>query len=321
MWPFNRKRINRRVPRRHVLDVKFRSDVARAQYARRAATLFLSLFGTLLALFVFWRAGEWVLDQVLFRNNDFRVSKIEIQTDGVLATDQIRRWAGVAMGQNLLALDLSRIKSELERVPAIRSATLERALPSTLRLRITEREPLAEVQAPRTLPNGTVIVAVYHLDEDGCVLPPLDPRQRATPAPAAALEFPIIMGIEAGELVPGRRITAPAVRAALDLLIAFAESPMVGLDDLRRIELVSADILQVSTVFGAQVTFSTRDFPKQLRRWREIYDYGQQSQRHLAWVDLAVANNVPVRWLEANALPEAPPRLPTRPVNPRRRHV
>ncbi len=321
MWPFKSKSINQRVRRRHVLDVKFRSDVARARYAQRAAALFLSLLGTLLALFIFWRAGEWVLDQVLFRNNDFRVSKIEIQTDGVLATDQIRRWAGVTTGQNLLALDLSRIKAELERVPAIRSATLERALPGTLRLRVVERVPLAEVQAPRTLPNGTVTVAVFHLDEDGCVLPPLDPRQRATPAPATAVEYPVITGIEFGELVPGRRITLPTVRAALDLLIAYAESPMVGLDDLRRIDLVSPDILQASTVFGAEVIFSTRDFPKQLRRWREIYDYGLQSQRHLAWVDLAVANNVPARWLEANALPPVPPRLPNRPVNPRRRHV
>lgn len=320
MWPFKRKATNRR-HRRHVLEVTARSDVTRAHYSRRAVALFLSLLGTLLALFIFWRSGEWVLDQVLFQNNDFRVSKIEIQTDGVLATDQIRRWAGVTTGQNLLALDLPRIKTELERVPIIRSATMERALPGTLRIRIVERMPLAEVQAPRTLPNGTVSVAVYHLDEDGFVLPPLDPKQRAKPLPATAVEYPIILGIEAGELAPGRRIATPSVRAALDLLLAYAESPMVGLDDLRRIDLVSPDILQASTVFGAQVVFSTRDFPKQLRRWREIYDWGQQSQKHLAWVDLAVANNVPVRWLEANALPEAPPRLPTRPVNTRRRHV
>ena len=321
MWFFKRRRVNRRIDRPHVLDVKLRSDVARTQYVRRATALFLSLFGTLLALFVFWRAGEWALDQVLFRNNDYLVRKIEIQTDGVLAPDQIRRWAGVATGQNLLALDLSRIKSELESKPAIRSATLERVVPGTLRLRVVEREPLAEVQVPRTLANGSVVVTVYHLDEEGCVLPPLDPRQRAAPAPPSAVDFPIITGIEFGEIVPGRHITAPAVRAALDLIIAYAESPMVGLDDLRRIDLVSPDILQVSSVFGADVTFSTRDLPQQLRRWREVFDYGQQTQRHLAWVDLAVANNVPARWLEANALPPVPPRLPARTVHPRRKHV
>jgi hypothetical protein len=321
MWPFKRKSINQRVQRRHVLDVKLRSDVARARYTQRAATLFLSLFGTLLALFVFWRSGEWVLDQVLFRNSDYQVRKIEIQTDGVLVPDQIRRWAGVATGQNLLALDLSRIKNELESKPAIRSATLERALPSTLRLRIVEREPLAEVRVPRTLANGSVTLTIYHLDEEGCVLPALDPRQRAAPAAPSAVEFPIIEGIEFGEIVPGRRITTPAVRAALDLIIAYAESPMVGLDDLRRIDLVSPNILQVSSVFGAEVTFSTHDLPQQLRRWREVFDYGQQTQRHLAWVDLAVANNVPARWLEANALPLVPPRLTPRTIHPRRKHV
>jgi cell division septal protein FtsQ len=320
MWFFRRNPANRRNERRHVLDVKLRADVARAQYVRRAAALFLSIFGTLLALLVFWRAGEWLLDFMLFRNDAYVLRRIEIQTDGALASDQIRRWAGVAAGQNLLALDLAHIKRDLELVPAIRSATLERVLPNTLRLRVVEREPVAEVQAVRTLPSGTVSLATFHLDEEGCVLPPLDPRQRAAARAQPEPGYPLISGLDSGELAPGRRLTAPPVRAALGLITAFDESPMVGLDELRRIDLTSEDILQVTTALGAQVTFSARDLERQLRRWREIYDYGQRTQRHLAWLDLAVSNNVPARWLEASAQPPTPPSFLNHP-RPRRRHV
>ena len=317
---FRRNPANRRNERRHVLDVKLRSDVARAQYVRRAAALFFSIFGTLLALLVFWRAGEWLLDFMLFHNEAYVLRKIEIQTTGSLASDQIGRWAGVATGQNLLALDLSHIKRDLELVPAIRSATLERVLPNTLRIRVVEREPLAEVQVVRTLPSGTVALAMFHLDQDGCVLPPLDARQRSAPRNQPEVEYPLISGLDSGEVAPGRRLTAPPVRAALGLITAFDESPMVGLDDLRRIDLGAGDTLQVTTALGAQVTFSARDMDRQLRRWREIYDYGQRNQRHLAWLDLAVSNNVPARWLEASAQPPSPPTFLTHP-RPRRKHV
>jgi cell division protein FtsQ len=320
MWFFRRNPANRRNERRHVLDVKLRADVARAQYVRRAIALFVSIFGTLLALLVFWRAGEWALDLMLFRNESYVLRRIEIQTTGALAPDQIRRWAGVATGQNLLALDLSRIKRDLELVPAIRSATLERVLPNTLRLRIVEREPLAEVQVVRTLPSGTVALTTFHLDQDGCVLPPLDARQRAKPRPQAEVDYPLISGLDSGEVAPGRRITAPPVRAALGLITAFDESPMVGLDELRRIDLGVGETLQVTTALGAQVTFSIRDVERQLRRWREIYDYGQRTQRHLGWLDLAVSNNVPARWLEASAQPPMPPNFLNR-ARPRKKHV
>lgn len=301
-----------------MLDVKLRAAVVRAQYARRIATLFLSVLGTLLALLVFWRAGEWALDRVLFSNDAYRLRTVEITTGGGLSAEQIQRWAGVKTGQNLLALDLARIKRDLELVPAIRSATLERVLPGTLHIRVAEREPLAEVQVPRALPNGTVTLTSFDLDEDGFVLPPLSSRQRT--APGAAGDLPVITGVDVGEIAPGRKVASPAVRVALDLVAAFAESPMVGLDDLRRIDLVSPDVLQASTALGAQVTFSAKDLPRQLRRWREIFDYGQRRQWHLGWTDLAVTNNVPVRWLEASALPPVPPQI-HRPLPPRRKHV
>jgi hypothetical protein len=47
---------------------------------------------------------------------------------------------------------------------------------------------------------------------------------------------------------------------------------------------------------------------EQLARWREIYDLGQRMNKTIASVDLAVANNVPVRWTEKISAPSPAPK-------------
>jgi len=56
----------------------------------------------------------------------------------------------------------------------------------------------------------------------------------------------------------------------------------------------------------------------QLRRWHKIFIEGQQFSKAVASLDLAVTNNLPVRWLEASAVPPASPRSSKL---PRKKHV
>src|SRR5262249_27946825 len=103
-------------------------------------------------------------------------------------------------------------------------------------------------------------------------------------------------------------------------LVAFQQSPMAGLVDLRRIDVSSPGILQVNTGQGSEVTFALTDAEQQLRRWREIFDVGQRLGRAVATLDLAVSNNIPARWLEASAVPGLPPKA-DKPIRKQRRHV
>ncbi len=308
MWPFPRKPVNRRLGRRHMLEVKARADVLRAARLRFGALGTGILLCTVLGIYGVWRAAEWATDRFLTGNDAFAIRQIEVQTDGAISAEQIRRWAGVRMGLNLLALDLSRVKRDLELVPNIKTATVERVLRHGLRIRVLEREPLAQVHLPEVRASGAYEPAVLYLDEDAVVMPPLAARQRATPPPQPPPVYPLITGVDFGQLCPGRQLDQPQVRAALQLIIAFGRSPMVGLDDLEQIDVSAPETLQVRTAQGTEVTFATRDLDRQLRRWRQIVDLGRQMQKTLATLDLAVSNNIPVRWLEASSQPLAPPK-------------
>jgi cell division septal protein FtsQ len=320
MW-FKRKSKNRRLGREHVLDVKLRSSQVRAARLRMVAVSLAIMFGTVFGLFLLWRTGEWALDRLVYDNKAFAIQEIDVQTDGVISVAQLRRWMGVKPGQNLLALDLSRVKRDLELVPLVQSVSVERILPRTLRIRVVEREPLAQINAPRPRPGGGLELAVFQLDIDGYVMLPLDSHQRANAANQPAEQLPLISGIAGNELQPGRRIETPQVQASLQLIAAFEHSPMAGLVELKHIDVSAPDVLVVTTGQGSEVTFGLQELDQQLRRWRGIFDLGQKMGKSVSVLDLSVTDNIPARWVEASGLPpSALPRLP-KPLRTKRTHV
>lgn len=307
MW-FRSKPKNRRLGREQVLDVKLRSSHVRAARARVGAIGLGALFATVFGFYVLYRAGVCVLGRCVYENKAFAIQEIDIQTDGVISIDQLRRWAGVKPQENLLALDLARVKRDLEMVPLIQSVSVERVLPRSLRIRITEREPVAQVDVPRPRQSGGVELAVYQIDADGYVMLPLDPRQRATPLNQPNDTLPAIIGINPVELQPGRRMVSPPVQAALQLIVAFDQSPMAGAADLKRIDVSSASVLLATTGQGSEVTFGLTDMERQLRRWHEILESGQKINKAIATLDLAVTNNIPARWIDSSSVPPVTPR-------------
>ena len=300
MW-FKRKPKNRRLGREQVLDVKLRSSQIRAARARMGAISLGAVFATIFGAYLLYRAGGWVLRRGVYENKAFAIQDIDVQTDGIISVDQLRRWAGVKPDENLLALDLARVERDLRLVPLVQSVSVVKILPRTLQIRITEREPVAQVNVYRPRPNGGVESSVYQLDADGYVMLPLDPRQRATPLNQPIDSLPAIAGINPSELQPGRRIVAPQVQAALQLIMAFDQSPM---------DVSCAAVLVVKTGQGSEVTFGLADPESQLRRWHDIFDLGQKMSKAVASLDLAVTNNVPARWIDSSALPPVTPRPP-----------
>src|ERR1039458_2065129 len=159
MW-FKRKPKNRRLGREQVLDVKLRSSKVRAARTRMTAFSLGAVFATVFCLYLAYRGGEWLLNRLVYENRAFAIQEIDVQTDGIIPVDQLRRWSGVKPEENLLALDLGRVKRDLEMVPLVRSVSVERILPRGMRIRVTEREPIAQINVLRPRPNGGVELSV-----------------------------------------------------------------------------------------------------------------------------------------------------------------
>lgn len=319
MW-FKRKSKNRRMWRRpDVLEVKVRSKVARAARTRLAAISLGVVFGTIFGLFVLWRLGEWTLDQLVYDNKSFAIQQIDVHTDGVISPEQLRLWTGVRVGQNLLALDLARVKHDLENWPMIKSASVERVMPETLRVRVVEREPLAQVTLLQPRNGGGLEQRIFYLDAEGFMLQPLDPRQRAVPLGQASEQLPLIVGLNPSDLQPGRRMESGQVQAALKLIGEFEQSPMAGLVDLKRIDVSMPQVLVVTTGQGSEITFAPDNFERQLARWWKVHDQCLRESKSIASLDLAVSDYVPLRFQETEAAPAPAKNL--KPARARKKNV
>jgi hypothetical protein len=259
------------------------------------------------------------LERLVYQNPAFAVKELDVQTDGTIPVEQLRRWTGVHLGDNLLALDLTRVKRDLEMVASIQKASVERILPNTLRVRVAEREALAQISVPKPRVTGGAEIALFLIDGNGYLMGP--PDHLPTVAGQATPEsYPTIAGINPNEIQAGRRIDNPQVRAALDLIVAFEESQMAGWASLKQIDLSHPGVLVVTTGQGGEITFNPRNLETQLRRWRDIFDTAQRASRSIATLDLAITNNIPATLLEASAPQAAVPKT-SKALRTRKRHV
>lgn len=143
------------------------------------------------------------------------VHQVDVHGAVVLTDDEVRRAAAIEPGSPLVRLDLAGIHERVAAVPRVAAVEVERQLPGTVRLLITERVPVGSVK----LPDG------FHLvdstGKDYAVLPAAAP---GVPELVLAAPSP----------------TDPATRAVVGVL-----------NDLP--EKLRADVVQVSATSGADV--------------------------------------------------------------------
>jgi cell division protein FtsQ len=91
----------------------------------------------------------------------------------------------IDIGSPILRLNLNEIRARLEKIESIKSAAIERALPSTLYVRVVEREPVARWQY-----QGKIAL----VDDNGMIMSGLDL--------APYKELPLIVGENAPKYAP-----------------------------------------------------------------------------------------------------------------------
>lgn len=317
---FGRRANNRRVQRQNVLDVRLRTREVRKARWRLCLTAATIAMGALVVLYVLWRAGEWGLDRFVFGNDAFAVRHLEIETDGRIPRSLLERWSGVKLGDNLMALDLGGIERGLKLMPLVGNAAVQRVPPDTLRIRIQERVPVAEVRLAQLRRRGGIEVTRWYLDESAQVIP-FSPEWPAGLLQVIGCEaLPRLTGVDPSWIHPGRPVELPAVRSALRLLVAFESSEMFSLVDLECVDVSHGDVLEATTRSGSQIVFGLTSPDEALRRWKLVHDHFARQGNVIQRLDLSVANNSPAVLFDPQSAPAESPKSVKPPRN-RKRHV
>lgn len=247
-----------------------------------AAVVALSITGYVTHLLV----GELV-QRALYDNPDFAIETIEINNTGSLNRTEIQAWAGVSKGQNLMQVNLLSVQKRLQRIPYIAGVQVERSLPSTLRITINERLPVARLM-PYS-PKGNLLAQYnYYIDSGGYVMRPKE-GERLKP-------LPVITGVSIDEVRVGEFMEKEEVLSALNLLRAASYYGLKSQLDLRQLEIQPRGILVVRTRDRGLIRFRTDHLDQQIKRLQAIFNHSQRNHKYIRTVDLTPKRNVPVTY-------------------------
>ena len=229
----------------------------------------------------------FALDRVLFNNPRYALRKIEIEPRDRFSPRNIRQAAGLEPGQNLWALNLRQIARDLEKLPSVSSARVERHFPDTISINITERVPVVRIDGLNIDLNTR---ETFYLDRDCVVLKPRPDE----PAP----NLPQIVNLTDAELEPGMKLDRPMLSRALEILDGIDHSELRTTIDISRIDLGNPLAIRMETRQGMIITFRLDYIDQQLQRLLQIVDYADKQQRILQTIDLTPDINVPITFCQ-----------------------
>jgi len=127
----------------------------------------------------------------------FTVREVDVDGTTYLSEGEVRRAAGLDRPVDFLRADLGRAEAKLAKMARVEKATITRALPRRIVIRVVERKPAVLVRAGRLL----------EADRRGVILPAL--------VSGVAADVPLVSGVRVKDVRAGRRIGDPAFARAL----------------------------------------------------------------------------------------------------------
>lgn len=246
-------------------------------HAQRAAVLLLLL---VCLVGIIWMAlrGVKMLGHLMFAQNDrFQIEQISCSSDGSLEPWRIARYAGVKKGANLFAVDLAAVHEALESVSIINRVKVQRRLPSTLTIQVTERVPVVRFDASSQFP--------FTVDREGCVLG----------WKTGGSSLPVLKGMRKQGLKPGDRLYDATVQDALHVVDLCDSTRLGQYIKIQSIDVRNDELLDIKLNSGERVLLARRQIEPRLRKLAAILQAsGEHSMRPVV-IDMTGDNNVAVR--------------------------
>src|SRR5215212_8070725 len=150
----NQRASNARVRKQqHLLDVKVRSHKATRHRNKRILVISSKLVLCTLVIAGIICGVRFGSKRLFFENPDYRLSKIEVRTDGTLQRDVVLQTAALREGENIFSVSLAQVRDALQQLPQLDDVQVVRNLPDEISIQITERKPIAWITSDKELLN------------------------------------------------------------------------------------------------------------------------------------------------------------------------
>lgn len=302
----------------HLLDVKVRSHKATQHRNHRVLVITSKVLLSLLVLAGLTVGIYYGSRRLFFDNPDYRLSRIEVQTDGTLQREQVLKAAEMREGENIFKVNLARVKERLQQLPQVDEVQVIRNMPAEIDIQIVERKPVAWISTEKEIGDPFGSDAAFLVDARGMLMK----EKKLLPE---YLGLPVIVGCANESLEAGLSIGSFEAKSALELLRLSTRSFMQTRFQIREIDVSKGYCLLVTDKNHTTVTFGFDNLDAQLQRLEQLLVHSDDSKRELATVNLLVQRNIPVTFTKTptevinetiDPEGEEPKILKATPVNP-----
>jgi cell division protein FtsQ len=276
----------------HLLDVKVRSRKAVAHRNRRLLVVFSKIALVIALISGIYVGARFAAKRFFIDNPDYRLTSIEVQTDGTLQREQILSVADLREGENIFRVNLARVHDRLQELPQVDEVEVMRKLPGEIDIRIVERKPIAWITSEKQIADPFASDAAFLIDARGV------PMKEKKLLPEY-LGLPLILGCASESLEAGKIVESPETKAALELLRLSTRSFMQTRFQIREIDVSKGYCLVVTDKNHSRVTFGFDNLDLQLQRLEQFLIYSDDAHREIATVNLLVQRNIPVTFTKS----------------------
>lgn len=275
--------------RDHLLEVTATAETERRRRNQKVL-LYVGEAVVVLGIVAFaWIGIRALLDSQIFRNPQYQVRIIEVDTDGVMTREQALQKTGIREGLNIFSLNLDSSQRALAMIPEIKSAKVERILPDGVSIKMEARRPVAWI-APRDTGADPSAMATACLVDTNCVMMKPENFQ------PSHVSLPVVYGVPTEQWRPGDTVGLPELRSAIELLTCAAECTNP------EVTLRAADVSKGWCILAwgdpqSLFTFGPKNIPAQLARLQRILDHTSTTSQKIATANLIPERNTPVTFL------------------------
>ncbi len=242
--------------------------------------------------------GSWKGVQHLFLGNEkYRLREIDVQTNGHIDPARVVDVTGIDIDASLFAIKTTQMRKKLDALPEVMECEVERRLPGTLKVILTERVPIVWLKSRQLGYPGCKRGGVL-ADKDGITFP----CEGAMWETAKSLPTIIIHSARKDAFKHGSKMKHAEARRALHLIDTFASSSIRKEWLPESIEILNDYSMRVSCNDGSSAIFGMYDHQRQLEDFITIREHALKTQREILYVNLIPKKNIPVKFAGAPVL-------------------
>ncbi|MFT5883446.1 MAG: hypothetical protein ACI9FG_001961 [Crocinitomicaceae bacterium] len=219
---------------------------------------------------------------------EFTLRHLELETNGFLNESEVAKIAEIDPSGTIFSFKIDQAEARLIARPEVVAAAIERRLPDTVKITLTERVPVAWIACPKLGMAGRNPLSGILMDADGVIFT----CQGSLWDVARNLPVIDISTAEAHEFPIGEKMTNKDAARALSL-ISLIDGVVKGEWTVKRVAAANFYKLIMTSNDNVEATFGMYEHERQLNDLIAARNHAKETGRELEWINLLPKHNIP----------------------------